>query len=75
MYIRDHYVCFNKICKNIYICLKYAENQTHALIASLKNNYKQTWGKTIWKFILISIPYFIVSFILTVFAVIYGFLA
>jgi hypothetical protein len=52
----------------ILLCLIY-------LIASLKNNYKQTMGKTIWKFILISIPYFIVSFILTVLAVIYGFLA
>jgi len=45
------------------------------LIASLKNNYKQTLGKTISKFILISIPYFLVSFILTILAVIYGFLA
>ena len=45
------------------------------LITSLKNNYKQTLGKTISKFILISIPYFLVSFILTILAVIYGFLA
>ncbi|MCX6237785.1 MAG: DUF3667 domain-containing protein [Bacteroidia bacterium] len=45
------------------------------LIASLKNNYKQTLGKTISKFILISIPYFIISLILTLVAVIYGFLA
>jgi len=52
----------------ILLCLIY-------LIVSLKNNYKQTWGKTIWKFILISIPYFLVSFILTILAVIYGFLA
>jgi hypothetical protein len=52
----------------ILLCLIY-------LIASLKNNYKQTLGKTISKFILISIPYFIISFILTILAVIYGFLA
>lgn len=45
------------------------------LIASLKNNYKQTWGKTILRFILISIPYFMISFVLTILAVIYGFLA
>lgn len=45
------------------------------LIAALKNNYQQTWSKTVWKFILISIPYFIISLILTIVAVIYGFLA
>ena len=45
------------------------------LIASLKYNYEQTWGKTISKFLLMSVPYFIISFILTLVAVIYGFLA
>lgn len=45
------------------------------LIISLKNNYKQSWGKTIAKFILMSIPYGITAFILTLFAVVYGFLA
>ena len=45
------------------------------LILSLKHNYNQTWGKTIGKFLLMSIPYFIISFILTFMAVIYGFLA
>lgn len=45
------------------------------LIISLKNNYKQSWGKTIAKFILMSIPYGIAAFILTLFAVVYGFLA
>lgn len=45
------------------------------LISSLKHNYKQTWGKTIAKFMLMSIPYFIISLTLIVFAVIYGFLA
>lgn len=50
------------------VCLIY-------LIMALKHNYKQTLGKTIGKFILMSIPYFIVSFILILLAVIYGFLA
>jgi len=50
------------------LCLVY-------LISSLKHNYKQTWGKTIGKFILMSIPYFIISLTLTILAVIYGFLA
>ena len=45
------------------------------LISSLKHNYKQTWGKTIAKFLLMSIPYFFISLILTLLAVIYGFLA
>ncbi len=45
------------------------------LISSLKHNYKQTWGKTIGKFILMSIPYFLISLTLTLLAVIYGFLA
>jgi hypothetical protein len=45
------------------------------LILSLKHNYKQTWGKTIAKFMLMSIPYFFISFTLTLLAVIYGFLA
>lgn len=45
------------------------------LIISLKNNYKQSWGKTIAKFILMSIPYGITAFILTLLAVVYGFLA
>ncbi len=45
------------------------------LIISLRNNYKQSWGKTIAKFILMSIPYGITAFILTLFAVVYGFLA
>ncbi len=45
------------------------------LIISLKNNYKQSWGKTIAKFILMSIPYGIIAFILTLIAVVYGFLA
>jgi len=50
------------------ICLIY-------LISSLKHNYKQSWGKTIAKFFLMSIPYFIISLTLTVLAVVYGFLA
>ena len=45
------------------------------LVISLKNNYKQSWGKTIAKFILMSIPYGITAFILTLLAVVYGFLA
>lgn len=45
------------------------------LISSLKHNYKQTWGKTIAKFMLMSIPYFVVSLTLTVLAIVYGFLA
>jgi len=45
------------------------------LISSLKHNYKQSWGKTIVKFFLMSIPYLIISLTLTFFAVIYGFLA
>jgi len=51
-----------------FLCLIY-------LIASLKYYYKQTWGKTISKFILMSVPYFIISLMLTLTAVIYGFLA
>jgi len=53
---------------SVLLCLIY-------LIASLKYNYKQTWGKTIFKFILMSIPYFIISLTLTILAIIYGFLA
>ncbi|RPH32241.1 MAG: DUF3667 domain-containing protein [Bacteroidales bacterium] len=45
------------------------------LITSLRNNYKQSWGKTIAKFLLMSIPYFFISLILTILAVAYGFLA
>lgn len=45
------------------------------LISSLKYNYRQTWRKTIFKFMLMSVPYFITGIILTVFAVLYGFLA
>jgi rRNA maturation endonuclease Nob1 len=45
------------------------------LISSLKHNYKQPWGKTIAKFLLMSIPYFIISLILTLLAIVYGFLA
>ncbi|MGE0077222.1 MAG: DUF3667 domain-containing protein [Bacteroidales bacterium] len=45
------------------------------LIASLRNNYKQSWGKTIAKFILMSIPYGIIALILTIIAIAYGFLA
>ena len=45
------------------------------LVFSLKRVYKQSWGRTIGKLILMSIPYFIVSLTLIVFAVIYGFLA
>lgn len=45
------------------------------LIISLKNNYKQSWGKTIAKFMLMSIPYGIIALILTLIAVVYGFLA
>lgn len=50
------------------ICLIY-------LISSLKHNYKQSWGKTIAKFFLMSIPYFTISLTLTIIAVVYGFLA
>ena len=45
------------------------------LISSLKHNYKQTWGKTVAKFILMSIPYFFISIILTLLAIIYGYLS
>ncbi|HCT30776.1 MAG TPA: hypothetical protein DIW31_08580 [Bacteroidales bacterium] len=45
------------------------------LISSLKNNYSQSWGKTIAKFLLMSIPYFLISFTLTILAIVYGFLA
>jgi len=45
------------------------------LISSLKHNYNQSWGKTIAKFLVMSIPYFTISLILTFIAVIYGFLA
>ncbi len=45
------------------------------LISSLKHNYKQSWGKTIVKFFLMSIPYLIISLTLTILAVVYGFLA
>ncbi len=50
------------------VCLIY-------LISSLKHNYKQTWGKTIAKFLLMSIPYFFISLILTLLAIVYGYLA
>ena len=50
------------------ICLIY-------LISSLKHNYKQSWGKTIAKFFLMSVPYFTISLTLTILAVVYGFLA
>jgi len=50
------------------ICLIY-------LILSLKYNYKQPWGKTIAKFLLMSIPYLIISLTLAVAAIVYGFLA
>ncbi len=45
------------------------------LVLSLKKVYKQSWGRTIGKLILMSIPYFIVSLILVIFAILYGFLA
>ena len=45
------------------------------LIASLKYNYKQTWRKTIFKFVLMAVPYLIIGFVLTLIAVVYGFLA
>jgi len=45
------------------------------LVSSLRNNYAQSWGKTIAKFLLMSIPYFLISLILTILAVAYGFLA
>ena len=51
-----------------FLCLIY-------LISSLKHYYKQTWGKTIGKFLMMSVPYFIISTGLTFFAIIYGFLA
>ena len=44
------------------------------LVASLKHNYKQTWGRTIFKFILMSIPYLFISLILAILAVAYGFI-
>lgn len=53
---------------SLLLCLIY-------LLMSLKNNYHQSWGKTISKFILMSIPYLIISITLTIFAVLYGFLA
>lgn len=45
------------------------------LISALKHNYKQSWRKTIFKFLLMSIPYFVISLILVLVAVVYGFLA
>lgn len=45
------------------------------LISSLKYNYRQTWRRTFFKFMLMSIPYFIIGIILTLTAVLYGFLA
>ena len=45
------------------------------LILSLKRVYKQSWRRTIFKLVLMSIPYFIVSLMLTLVAAIYGFLA
>ena len=50
------------------ICLIY-------LVLSLKYNYKQPWGKTITKFLLMSVPYLIISLTLAVAAIVYGFLA
>lgn len=50
------------------VCLIY-------LVLSLKNNYLQSWGKTIMKFFLMSVPYLFISLLLTFFAVLYGFLA
>ncbi|BBE19341.1 hypothetical protein AQPE_3526 [Aquipluma nitroreducens] len=50
------------------ICLIY-------LVLSLKYNYKQPWGKTIAKFLLMSMPYLIISLTLAVVAIVYGFLA
>ena len=52
----------------VLICLIY-------LIISLKRVYKQGWGRTIFKLILMCIPYFIVCFALALMATIYGFLA
>ncbi len=45
------------------------------LVLSLKKVYKQSWGRTIGKLILMSIPYFVVSLTLVIFAILYGFLA
>lgn len=45
------------------------------LVSSLRNNYRQSWGKTIAKFLLMSIPYFLISLTLTILAIVYGFLA
>lgn len=45
------------------------------LLSSLRNNYSQSWGKTIAKFLLMSIPYLIISLTLTILAILYGFLA
>ncbi|HNX55111.1 MAG TPA: DUF3667 domain-containing protein [Prolixibacteraceae bacterium] len=45
------------------------------LISSLKYNYRQTWRKTVFKFLLMSVPYFIIGCFLTLMAVLYGFLA
>jgi hypothetical protein len=50
------------------VCLIY-------LVLSLKNNYLQSWRKTIMKFFLMSVPYLFISLLLTFFAVLYGFLA
>ena len=50
------------------ICLIY-------LVLSLKYNYKQPWGKTIAKFLFMSMPYLIISLTLAVVAIVYGFLA
>lgn len=45
------------------------------LILSLKHNYQQSWRKTAFKFVVMAVPYLMISFTLTVFAVLYGFLA
>jgi Protein of unknown function (DUF3667). len=45
------------------------------LISSLKYNYRQTWRKTLFKFMLMSIPYLIIGSVLTTLAILYGFLA
>lgn len=45
------------------------------LILSLRKVYSQGWWRTIFKLLLMFIPYFIISLILTLVAAVYGFLA
>ncbi len=45
------------------------------LVLSLKKVYKQSWGRTIGKLLLMTIPYLLVSITLVIVAIVYGLLA